>query len=41
MDKNTELLQKMLNKLDAIDSSVVAIQNDVSDMRDMQKKDSE
>lgn len=36
MDANTEILQKILEKLDAIDSSIVSIQNDVSDMRDAQ-----
>ncbi|WP_155853851.1 hypothetical protein [Arthrobacter sp. H5] len=37
MDKNTELLQKILDKLDAIDSSVVSIQNDVEAIADREK----
>lgn len=32
MDANTELLQKILDKLDAMDSALVGIQQDVETM---------
>jgi hypothetical protein len=37
MDKSTELLQKILDKLDAIDSAVVGIQGDVERIADKSK----
>lgn len=40
MDKSTELLQKILDKLDAIDSSMVSIQSEVESIADKMKKDS-
>lgn len=39
MDKSTELLQKILDKLDAIDASVVGIQGDVETIADKVKKE--
>ena len=41
MDKNTEILQKILDKLDAIDSSVVGMQNDLGTIMDIQVKKSQ
>jgi hypothetical protein len=38
MDKSTELLQKILDKLDAIDSSVVSMQLDIETIADKVKK---
>lgn len=40
MDKSTELLQKILDKLDAIDSSIVSIQGEVETIADRAKKES-
>lgn len=41
MDKSTELLQKILDKLDAIDSSIVSIQGEVESIADAAKKKSD
>ena len=37
-DKSAELLQKILDKLDAIDSSIVSIQGEVETLADKARK---
>ncbi|MFJ2318092.1 hypothetical protein ACIOTN_15465 [Glutamicibacter sp. NPDC087661] len=40
MDMNTELLQKILKTLDNIDASIVDIQDNVSELRQNQERNS-